>query len=136
MGWWNSEHGMIGDLAADFANEFYRHVQQSYQEMTGRLPTQGEVADLIEFASCGVFKVQTGKVDHPFDLDTVHDPQTPKATKPGQQGALGEFANCRPGEMVNVDPKTGDHYEKGEVTAILQSQFEEQALLDRIRRGD
>jgi hypothetical protein len=125
MGWWKSSHGMIGDAPADVMDRAFRQLEAVYTEQAGRLPTQGEIADLIQFSSCGTFDVRCGADAEPFSKEKAgHDPY-PRARERGEQGILGAAAACGPGEMVNVDPKTGDHYEAGEAKIVLDEQRRE-----------
>ena len=48
MGWWMTDNGTIGDEAADLCDRFMQEVEEMYLHETGRPPSQGEIADLIE----------------------------------------------------------------------------------------
>lgn len=133
MGWWKSEHGIIGDVAADFTDEFLKKVQNAYTEFAKRPPTQGEIADLIEFVSCGIFRVNCGKTDYPFDQANKHETNVPRASEIGKQGVQGPSSNPGPGELANIDPITGDYYERGEVSVVMQQQFEEAEYKQKLR---
>ncbi len=66
---------------------------------------------------------------------------TPRAERRGRQGVCGDFAqdDTKEGEMVNIDPETGDHYHQGfrgvEATprTVLQA-GEAEAVLENERR--
>ncbi len=109
MGWWKTEHGTIGDEVADVLYPFWDAVESTYLKDVGRLPTQGEVADLIEFGSRGVFKVQCGDPKAAFSARII-DKDTPRAAKPGAQGCFGQPRP--PGKMATIDPDTGKHWDE------------------------
>jgi hypothetical protein len=72
-----------------------------------KTPTQGDIADLIEFCSGGVFKVECGDPNAPFILKELTHADTPKAGEPGAQGILGEASLSRlsPEEREKIDGK-------------------------------
>lgn len=109
MGWWNSEHGTIGDTAADALTEALCKIEDEYLEFAGRPPSQGELADLIEFCTCGCLKPICGSATWPFSKSTAVDAETPRAVEQGGQGCLV----CKPprGKLANIDPATGEHYD-------------------------
>ena len=89
MGWWQSEHGMCGDGPADLCGHFLRDLEKEFIKEVGRLPTQGEVADLIEFCTCGVLRPLFGDANSPLCYDTCHEDGTPRASEAGRQGIEG-----------------------------------------------
>jgi hypothetical protein len=128
MGWWKSEHGVCGDGPADIMDAAFRKVEGEYLRKAGRLPTQGEMADLIEFCSCGTLVPKCGAAMHPFSKATVGDKDTPRAEARGRQGICGYGSkDLPPGSMINVDPATGTHYEAGEGEQVLMEQMREMA---------
>lgn len=113
MGWWKSERGMLGDGPADVMGNAIVKIENEYLEQAGRLPTQGELADLVEFCSNGCLRAQCGKDDFPFTKATAADKDTPRANDCGYQGALGPASmesTAAFGGMANIDPATGHHY--------------------------
>lgn len=125
MGWWRSQNGVIGDRPADIMDHALKAIEQAYLREAGRLPTQGEVADLIQFCSCGVFDVACGDPKFNFSKRDLANDNVPRRRERGGQGAMGPANKPKPGEMGNVDPKTGDHYEAGEAKAVLAQQVKE-----------
>lgn len=109
MGWWSTGDGMIGDGPADLADKFLEDIEALYLREAGRLPTQGEIADTIEFSTGGILKVAAGASDHPFSMETVHDDSTPRAAARGEKGAFADAADPPSGGLMNVDPTTGEH---------------------------
>ncbi len=109
MGWWRTRNGVIGDGPADILAKFLDDVEGEYMKEVGRLPTQGEIADLIEFGSAGVFSVKCGNTEHPWTHATSHDDDTPRHGKCGEHGSLGACAGPPKGHLANVDPSTGEH---------------------------
>lgn len=105
-----TDNGTIGDGPADLCDRFMREVEEIYLHETGRPPSQGEIADLLEFCSSGVLKVVCGDTKHPFSTETLHDDATPKAAKCGAKGCFGDAAKPPTGRMANVDPTTGEHF--------------------------
>lgn len=87
-------------------------IESIYLEDVGRLPTQGEVADLIAFVTNGCLVPMCGAVAHPFTKATSADDETPRAEQRGFRGALGPRADGPPGTMRNVDPTTGEHVKR------------------------
>lgn len=109
MGWWRTGNGTIGDAPADLCDRFLEEVEALYLHEVGRQPTQGELADIIEFCSGGILKVTCGDAKHPFSTATVHDDSTPKAAECGAKGCFGDAAAPPPGRLANIDPTTGEH---------------------------
>jgi len=109
MGWWKTSNGVIGDPSADLGDAFLEKIEKLYLEEMGRLPTQGEIADTIEFCSGGILKVECGDAKHPFSAETIHDDDTPTASACGEKGCLGDGAAPPDGHLANVDPNTGEH---------------------------
>lgn len=127
MGWWKSEHGILGDHVADILDMAWDAIVEVYQQKANRNPTQGELANLVEFTTGGVLCPLVGKADEPWD-GVNGDETYPRAMERGRQGIHGPFAECREGELVNVDPMTGDHYELGEMETVIkeiESEWEE-----------
>lgn len=118
MGWWKSLNGMLGDGPADIMDKALKDICRDYQQATGRNPTQGEIADLLEFCTGGALVGGCGDAEHEFDFDKIHDDAVPRARERGFQGAMGPSATCdvKPGQMVNVDPETGQHCTAPEAT--------------------
>jgi len=125
MGWWRSQNGVIGDRPADIMDGAMKAIEQSYLREAGRLPTQGEIADLVQFCSCGVFEVACGDPKYDFSKQNLHLDDTPRRCRRGAQGASGVANQPKPGEMGNVDPKSGDHYEAGELREVIAQQVKE-----------
>jgi len=119
MGWWESEHGILGDHPADLLGSAIQEIVKCYQDKAGRKPSQGEIADLIEFVSRGMLRPSCGDPKHVYDPDIV---DRPCASEPGLQGVFGYGAPKNPGDLANVDPKTGTHYQQNEVRDVLEEQ--------------
>ena len=109
MGWWKSQHGLIGDRAADALDDALGEIVDSYREEAERLPTQGELADLVEFCTSQALVPQCGAEDHPWSIEGRDVDAMPHAASAGRQGCF--FATPPPGKLANVDPKTGEHYD-------------------------
>lgn len=109
MGWWKTDNGTIGDGPADLCDEFMDKVEALYLCETGRQPTQGEIADLLEFCSCGILMVACGDAKYPFSSATKSDDDTPRAAERGAKGCLGGAAKPLPDHLANVDPTTWEH---------------------------
>lgn len=110
MGWWKTSGGVIGDEPADLCDRFLQDIEALYEREMGRLPSQGEIADTIEFCTGGILKVACGDPKHPFSTETIHgDGDTPRAAGCGEKGALADAARPPSGGLVNVDPTTGEH---------------------------
>ena len=109
MGWWKTPNGMIGDGPADIMDKAWHEIEKEYRRDASRPPTQREIADLVEFTTCGALRVVCGSIMHPFTKATAGDADTPRATPRGAKGAFG----CSPpvGKMINVDPATGEHFD-------------------------
>jgi hypothetical protein len=122
MGWWKSQNGVIGDQPADIMGGAMKAIEQTYMREAGRLPTQGELADLIQFCSCGIFDVACGDVKYEFSRQNLGLDSTPRRCRRGAQGASGVANQPKPGEMGNVDPRSGDHYEAGELMEVLATE--------------
>lgn len=110
MGWWKTDNGTIGDSPADLCDRFLEDIEALYQREMSRPPTQGEIADTIEFCTGGILKATCGDVEHPFSMETIHDDDMPRAAEIGAQGALGDAARPPGGGLVNIDPTTGEHF--------------------------
>ena len=78
MGWWQTEHGTIGDTPADTLDEALQQIETDYMTAHGRLPTQGEMADLIQFCSCQTLIPACGKADFPFNKETIANDNVPR----------------------------------------------------------
>lgn len=113
MGWWKSQNGTIGDWPADIMAKALEEIEDAYLQATGRQPSQGELADLIEFCTAGCLKPECGDPKFPYSKPTRGDDDTPRAREKGYQGAMGpasiESLKASTG-MVNIDPSTGDHF--------------------------
>jgi len=125
MGWWKSQHGVIGDSPADIMGNAMQAIEQAYLREANRLPTQGEIADLLQFCSCGVFDVACGDPKFEFSRQTRADASTPRLRKPGAQGASGKANAPRAGEMGNVDPVNGEHYKAKDGNKVVAQQVKE-----------
>ncbi len=110
MGWWKTDNGVIGDSPADLGDKFLEDIEALYRRETGRPPTQGEIADTIEFCTGGTLKTACGDAKHPFSTETIHDDDTPKAAEAGAKGALSDAAGTDGDGLVNIDPKTGERF--------------------------
>jgi hypothetical protein len=122
MGWWKSQNGVIGDRPADILDAALNAIEHIYVQESGRRPTQGELADLIQFCSAGVFDVACGDPKYEFSKKTLHLESVPRRCRRGAQGASGVANQPKPGELGNADPKTGDHMEAGELKEVLADQ--------------
>jgi hypothetical protein len=104
MGWWRSQRGVIGDEPADLFEKFLHDVVEIYNRRAARPPTQGELADLIEFCTRGILSCNTGKDNYAFILG---DDDAPRSKPRGSQGALARMpADCLDG----VDPETRKYF--------------------------
>jgi hypothetical protein len=56
MGWWQSKNGYGGDEPADIIGKAFADANKAYQAACGRPVTLGELADMIEFVSCGLIE--------------------------------------------------------------------------------
>lgn len=110
MGWWKTDNGVIGDSPADLCDRFLGDIEAMYRDEMGRPPTQGEIADTIEFCTGGILKAACGDAKHPFSADTVLAASTPRAAGIGAKGALGDAAQPPGGGLVNIDPATGERF--------------------------
>lgn len=108
MGWWKSSCGTIGDSVADIMDAAIHKIEAEYQEYRGRLPTQGELADLIEFSTCGVLVPVCGDPKFPFSKKSCHEDDTPRAVERGQQGVFGEASMkyLKKRGICNVPPRS------------------------------
>ncbi|GEM_PF-3639694 len=115
MGWWQSAHGMIGDVPADILDYATEKIVKAYEESSGRPPTQGEMADLIDFCTCGMLAPRCGDPASPWGEET------PKA--PGSE----EFKDPEPppDHLYNVDPASGVHFHRSEIGEAVRRQEEE-----------
>jgi len=127
MGWWRSSHGIIGDWPADILDKALREIEAVYQTECKRKPTQGEIANLVEFCSCGTLRPECGDPKREFSTETLDDDATPRAVKRGDQGAFGDAAQSGPGMLANVDPATGNHYEQSEMAHVLREEMRRRA---------
>jgi len=59
MGWWEGNRGTGGDTPADIIGSAFKKINQAYKEDWDRNVTLGELADAIEFGSCGQLVVTT-----------------------------------------------------------------------------
>lgn len=125
MGWWKSEHGVLGDWPADVMDAALKKIENVYLQECGRLPTQGELADLVEFCTCGVLRPQCGDPKFPFTKATVAEADTPRAAPKGNQGASGCASTPPPGKMANVNPETGEYFDQSQGAEVLRQQFRE-----------
>ncbi len=122
MGWWKTEHGVVGDWPADILDAAIKRIEQVYLQESGRLPTQGELANLIEFCTCGCLRPACGDPAHPFSKASAHRDTTPRAAPRGDQGATGRGSTPPPGKIANVDPTTGDYYDRKDVPKVIADQ--------------
>jgi hypothetical protein len=127
MGWWRSENGSIGDWPADIMDKALKDIEDVYLHQCGRLPTQGEIANLIEFCSCGTLKPACGDPRYPFTKASLADDETPRASPRGNQGISGPASMdvVKAGQMVNVDPTTGECFSVKDAEKVLEQQFKE-----------
>lgn len=105
MGWWKSENGVIGDSVADIMVKALRRVVDEYKRTGNRMPTQGEMADLIEFCSRGILVPQ---VDNPAYVYDPDDDNSPRAQPCGRQGVFGDASAVGGPGLRNVNPATGE----------------------------
>jgi hypothetical protein len=126
MGWWKSENGIIGDSVADVIDSALNKIESIYLKECGRSPLQGELANLIEFSTCGCLKPFCGNAKYPFSKSTVGDDNTPRIGIKGEQGAMGiGCSSVKEDEMVNVNPATGKHYKSSEMNKVIEEQRRE-----------
>ena len=69
MGWWRSEHGIIGDWTADILCEALKKIESVYEHECHRKPKQGEIANLIEFCSRGLLRPTCGNFREVFNKE-------------------------------------------------------------------
>ena len=93
MGWWKSEHGLIGDSPADVLDDAFAKIEKVYRKQSGRPPLHGEIADLIEFCSCGTFKVSCGDARAHWSRRALLDGKVP-----GARPSAANRANVEPRE--------------------------------------
>ena len=112
MGWWRCEHGIIGDGPADVLDDAFKRIEKLYISGCHRPPTQGELANLIEFCSCSILKPICGDPKYPFTNENNIAKDTTRASKRGRQGASSpeSIAAASEGKMANVDPSTGINF--------------------------
>lgn len=125
MGWWRSQNGVIGDSPADVMDNAMAAIERAYLRGAGRPPTQGEIADLIQFCSGGVFDVACGDPKFEFSKKTVANDSTPRRCRRGAQGASGLANAPGPGEMGNIDPRSGRHHVASKGIEVVTQQVEE-----------
>lgn len=118
MGHWKTEHGTIGDDAADVMDEAFAKVEAVYLQTAGRLPTQGEMVDLIAFCSLGVLVPECGDPNFSWTKATAHEDETPRVERRGSRGACGTCAQAPDGKLNNCDPSTGEHYDRPDVDTL------------------
>jgi len=53
MGWWNTQHGMIGDKPADILGKAFRDINEVYSREIGRPMKIGEAIELLRFVCHG-----------------------------------------------------------------------------------
>jgi len=84
--WWRTRHGSISDGAVGVLDDALARIVDIYQAGPGRPPTQGELADLIEFATTGALKAVCRQPDRPCsphdtltvqEIDRAEGPQPP-----------------------------------------------------------
>lgn len=108
-GWWKSEHGIIGDHPASILTIAFQAIENYYLTHAGRLPTQGEMSNIIEFVSKGTLVAACGHPNFSFAVNN-NDEDVPRVNDIGNQGALSKYASPEEGKIVNVNPKTGENY--------------------------
>ena len=132
MGWWASEHGIIGDEPADILDATLDQIEAAYERSCQRPPTQGELADLIEFCTAGTLVPRCGDVEHPFRKECCHEDDTPRVEDCGRQGVFG--VGFVPGKLANVDPSSGRHYDQSEPPEITSHKITDIRQLFRLLR--
>jgi len=125
MGWWKCENGIIGDWPADILDGALRKIEESYLAQCGRLPTQGELANLIEFCTCGVLRPECGDPKAVFTQATVADESTPRVAERGSQGVCGINAKPPGGHLANVDPASGQFIPQEHAEGVFRQQLDE-----------
>lgn len=135
MGWWRSENGLIGDWPADIMVKALKDIEVVYLHQCGRLPTQGEIANLIEFCSTGTLKSTCGDPKYPFTTASLADEETPRASPRGNQGISGPASTnaLKTGQMINVDPTTGEYFSVTDADKVFEQQLKE--MKDRGMEG-
>ena len=109
MSWWRSEHGTIGDSVAGVLDGALERIEDIYLREAGRQPSQGELADLIEFCTTGMLVPTCGNPAAPYSKSLKDDDEAPRVQPRGRQGALWD-ASAPPDErMADVDPATGNY---------------------------
>lgn len=86
MGYWRSLRGTIGDGPADLLGVALTKIAQIYLHDTGRRITQGELADLVEFVTCGQVVSKAGQDSSPMVEPRDVNKDTPLARKRGVFG--------------------------------------------------
>lgn len=118
MGWWKTQHGTIGDAPADHLEEAFANIESQYLRDVGRLPTQGEMVDLIAFCTCGCLVSKCGDPNFAWTKATAHEDDTPRAEPRGSRGASGTCAAPPEGQLINIDPATGEHFNPPSVDTL------------------
>ena len=129
MGWWRCENGIIGDVPADILDNAIEAIENVYMGELGRQPTQGELANLIEFCTCGIFLPNCANANNPFSKTTCADKSQPRLSPIGNQGVMGpaslrEMAE-NPELIANIDPKTEENYNKIDIKKVKDQQIAE-----------
>ena len=88
IGYWRSEHGVIGDGPADALDAALNKIVSEFYNEYERAPSQGELADLIEFCTGGQLSPQCGDPKHPYIRHTFAGDFTPRAKEHGRQGVF------------------------------------------------
>jgi len=93
MGYWSSEHGVIGDGPADALDAALNKIVSEFYNEYERAPSQGELADLIEFCTGGQLAPQCGDPNHPYIRCPFEGVFTPRAREHGKQGVFGGWGD-------------------------------------------
>jgi hypothetical protein len=88
MGWWMTENGTIGDRPADILDDALDDIEAAYLEEGDRLPTQGELAELIDFCTGGALKPHCRDSKAPWTKTTAYDDETLRAAPRGAKGLV------------------------------------------------
>jgi hypothetical protein len=127
MGWWRSENGILGDTVADILGKALNAIEDTYLREAGRLPTQGEIANLVEFCTCGALRPACGDPKFAYSKVSLGEDDVPRAADCGNQGVMGpaSMGALKKGQMANVNPGTGENYSKKDLDTVLDEQLRE-----------
>ena len=109
MSWWKSERGIIGDEVRSILDKAFEDVMDVYQKSVHRHPTQGELADLVEFTTGGILRATCGCPSERVTPASSCACDTARAAPADAQGPARRPAPF--GVTAFVDPETEDYIE-------------------------